>query len=1097
MPGDLCRVSGFLSVAKTAARREHAHTMFPTRFRCITIGILIWTALVVLPVHALDTSSLRLVPFPKKVEATPGTFALTGRRAMEFEVPSDDAEAMVRLLGEEFKRAGLRAPKARLGAANDLVFRLHQAGSADVGLHVPVLGEGVLAEGYALDVGEHGIVCVGKDPAGLFHGLQTVCQLVRANRGEGNALPCMSIQDWPSLRWRCFQDDMTRGPSSTLETLKVESGLGASLKFNLMTFYMEYQYAFSKHPQIGPTNGSLTPGDLAKLVEYTKPLHLDILGNQQSFGHFGAILKHPEFAALRETADVLTPVREETYQLLDDLYSEVCPVLPFPWFNVCCDETDGLGAGPSKDLASRIGVGGVYVQHIRRVHDLLRDRHGKRMMMWGDIILQHPDKLSEIPKDTIMLTWGYDARASFEDQIVPFARSGYEFFVCPGVNNWSRILPDFGVAVTNIQNFVRDGIKHGALGMINTDWEDDGEAINASKWHADAWAAECAWNASTTSLEAFNRRAGAVLFGERGDHFGRAVELLTKTHPMPGMKGMMNGRFWDNDFAPRSAPATILNTASNLLSVVRPALEQLEACRKEARCNQAILDAMIFGAQRMERMAQRQLDGLKATELYQQAYAAGGQGLQPKLREVERLVRVNQDAQIAFGRRFAELWLAESKPYALDWTLRRYTNSVAGYDALLSKIQGARKEASAGRPLPAPEDVGLALPRPVSRTIRPGPAKVDQLDAAARWEDASSKRRMGLRILASNADRMDLPVELELDPDPASQPNAAAAAGAPLDTRVRAFLLPDGSVAGQAVEIPAQLDPIPSSRRSRLLLVVAGKVAKGTAPKVHVYFGGAAGGAPPSGAVAPSPGPSGMQWLENDRVRVLLGPEGGHLYRWQVKGDKDRDLTMPGDTGWAGFSDQGNYRDAAYRINCTARGSAMLEYRCEQASGPAKTIRLYAGASWVEVFLEEPAGLYWDFDNPANFAADGPTPGAWIFSDGKSGRVGREADGVPAQVKATGVYWGVKYNASRLALGLITPEVAASHVIAPGAGAGGVGIESSVASQHFVTFAGLLDPGVDPAETMNSLRATLDLKHPVQVELHGMQSADPGARKGE
>ena len=87
-----------------------------------------------------------------------------------------------------------------------------------------------------------------------------------------------------------------------------------------------------------------------------------------------------------------------------------------------------------KALADRIGVGGVYVGHVRRVHDLLRDRHGKRMMMWGDIILQHPDRLAEVPRDTIMLTWGYDARGSFEDQIVPFARSGLAFFICPGVS---------------------------------------------------------------------------------------------------------------------------------------------------------------------------------------------------------------------------------------------------------------------------------------------------------------------------------------------------------------------------------------------------------------------------------------------------------------------------------------------------------------------------------------------------------------------------------------------------------------------------------------------------------------------------------------
>ena len=69
---------------------------------------------------------------------------------------------------------------------------------------------------------------------------------------------------------------------------------------------------------------------MSALVEYAKPLHLDVLGNQQSFGHFGQILSHPEYAALRETPDVLTPVREETYQFLDDLYSEDVPAADLP-----------------------------------------------------------------------------------------------------------------------------------------------------------------------------------------------------------------------------------------------------------------------------------------------------------------------------------------------------------------------------------------------------------------------------------------------------------------------------------------------------------------------------------------------------------------------------------------------------------------------------------------------------------------------------------------------------------------------------------------------------------------------------------------------
>jgi hypothetical protein len=475
---------------------------------------------------------------------------------------------------------------------------------------------------------------------------------------------------------------------------------------------MEYQFAFKKHPLIGPKDGSLEPDDLRALVAYGKPRHLDILGNQQSFGHLTEILKHEQYAPLRETDYILCPVKEESYQLLDDLYGEVCPLLPFEMFNVCCDETWGLGTGPAKTLAQQIGVGGVYVRHIARIHDLLKDKYHKRMMMWGDIILQHPDQLSQIPKDTVMLTWGYGPEANFENQIVPFANSGYDFFVCPGISNWSRILPDFGVATTNIRNFVRDGVKHGALGMLNTEWEDDGEALQGYKWHGYAWGAECAWNASTTTPEDFNRRIGAVLFGEPGDHFGQAIELLAQTHRLPGMEGMNNGRFWQNDFIPQQDSADVRASAERLLAIVRPAIEHIEACRRQSTVNAELLDALLLGARRMERIGQRMLDGLDATRAYALAcQSTDKEEVLRQLANVERLARGNRDAHEALGREFQRLWLAESKPFALDRTMARYGSTVKWYDALLERLADARKKADAGQPLPPPEQLGLVASR--------------------------------------------------------------------------------------------------------------------------------------------------------------------------------------------------------------------------------------------------------------------------------------------------------------------------------------------------------------------------------------------------
>ncbi len=1024
------------------------------------------------PARGEGVSNLRLVPMPKQIELLDGTFSLD--RPLILEVPKQAAGVTARAIADEFRRAKLPVPQVRQTDSADPRFSLFSGTAGSMPL--PKLRSEPTSEDYTLRIAPGGITCGAADWPGLFYGVQTICQLIRANRRD-NALPCLTVSDWPSLRWRCFQDDMTRGPSSTLATLKQHVELGSALKMNLFTYYMEYQFAFKKHPVIGPENGSLEPDDLRALVEYAKEYHTDVLGNQQSFGHFSHILSHPEYADLRETSYLLTPANEKTYELLNDLYSEVCPLLPFPWFNVCCDETWGLGNGPSKPLAEKLGTGAVYVQHVARVHKILKEKYDKRMMMWGDIILQHPDHLEKIPKDTIMLTWGYGAKESFDDQIVPFARSGYEFFVCPGISNWSRILPDFGVTTTNIHHFVRDGVEHGALGMLNTAWEDDGEALQGYKWHGYAWGAECAWTGSNTTPEDFNRRIGAVLFGEGGDHFGQAIELLAETHRLPGMSGMNNRRFWQDDWQLRAAPASVRKTASQLLDLVRPAIEHLEACKAEATANVKLLDYFLFGARRMELIGQRMLDRLEAGEIYAEAWGSPPDEALPLVAETVALVQHNRQAHAELGEQFSALWLAESKPYLLDRTMQRYADTNRRHDLLLEKLKKARLLAEAGKPLLSPESLGLAMPEMFSRRTRPHQMIDAPFESDSPWAEPKAGHRLALVVEAGSVDRFDLPVRVDmaLPEELASQP-------------LRAFCR-IGDSAEQ--EIPAQLDAIVSaepttSQQQRLTLVVPGQIPKDRTATVVVYLGLPKPPAPLPGAVTTADADGAVKRLENDKVRLTLGPEGGHVYRWEVKALENLDVTMPGETGWSGFSDMAHgHRGTPHRLRCTARGPALVQYTCSDPAGLVKTIGLFAGASWMEVVINEPVGHYWDFDNPRNFAADGPSPGTYQFSNGAIGPVGKQADGVPAQVKASDVRWGMKFNDRKLALGLITPEVAARHLVAPGDGAGGVGIEQSPAACHFVTFAGQLEG--EPAEVMERLRQTLDFRNQPRVVVYAIE----------
>lgn len=677
-------------------------------------AILLFCFLIVFLSPATDSrenrcSSLNLIPYPKQVQMCDGKFDL--KRSRVVETNAKDGSTLYNWITDELQRAGCKNPQIRSIESDTPVLHLVTKETSEI--VKPVFRSEAAGQDYILRVQPQSVSIDSPGAEGLIYGVQTLCQLIRANR-RGNAIPCLTIEDWPSIQWRAFQNDLTRGPSSKLDFLKREIDFTSYLKMNIFSYYLEYQYLHPKHPRIGPEDGSLTPDDLRQMVEYGSPRSVNIMGNQQSFGHFEKILSHEEYASLRENASVLTPTKDETYQLLDELFADQIPILPFSFFNVCCDETWGLGEGPAKAMVEKYGLGGTYVKHILRVYDLVKKKYGKRMMMWGDIILNHPDFLKEIPKDVIMMTWGYDARDNFETQIVPFAQSGFQFFVCPGISNWSMILPNFQQSNTNIQNFIRDGYKHGCLGVLNTVWDDDGRTFDAVNVYGGAWGADCSWNASTTSLEDFNRRVGAVLFGEKDSDFGKAIALLTK------LGGRNNSLFFNVPFTPftcKSIEEKSKELESNeLREIIRPALHLFEKCRKKATVNADLLDYFIFGAQRLELIAEREIDRFEAAVAYRKALLVPPDGANREIRKAGKKLQRALDAHLESRDRFIELWNRENKPYALDWVIEgghkvykvqgSYNEIVTKYNQIIRRLNELAKT---GAPLPPASELGLAI----------------------------------------------------------------------------------------------------------------------------------------------------------------------------------------------------------------------------------------------------------------------------------------------------------------------------------------------------------------------------------------------------
>ncbi len=349
-------------------------------------------------------------------------------------------------------------------------------------------------QAYTLEVKEDKIEIHATTEQGLFYGQQSVKQLMRYFKDESGkvSIPCMHIVDYPMLKYRGWMDDISRGPIPNMEFLKRVIATLAEYKLNFFNLYTEHVFKLDKYPDIAPTDG-LTAEEIKELEDYARQYHIELVGNQQCFAHAEETFKIPFYQPMADTKFNWNPGEPKTYDFLRYELETVAKAYQSPFFNINCDETESLGSGRAKEyVKQKGGAEYVYAQHIQWVYDVLKSQ-GKRVMMWGDIAAKDSAITMRLPKDIMMLIWSYSPSDSYVDMIEPLERQGFEFMVAPGMSMWGSVFPSEETYTKNIANLVRDGYQHGAVGMMNTAWDDSGESLFNSTWHGMAWAAEMSW----------------------------------------------------------------------------------------------------------------------------------------------------------------------------------------------------------------------------------------------------------------------------------------------------------------------------------------------------------------------------------------------------------------------------------------------------------------------------------------------------------------------------------------------------------------------------------------------------------------------------
>lgn len=336
-----------------------------------------------------------LVPLPLSVERKEGAFEITQATVIYFN-GGNHYELSARFLSDFIGLA--------TGAQNLRVEK--SEGAPPAGSIFMTSGPNLGEDGYELSVSTSGITITGGNSSGVFHGVQTLRQLLpaaleyealRAPRRNPPPLrvPAIVVRDKPRFSWRGAMLDVSRH-FFPVDDVKRYIDLLALHKLNRLHLHLAddqgWRIEITSWPNLakhggstevmGGAGGFYTQQQYAEIVKYAADRFITIVPEIDMPGHTNAALAsyaelncdgqaRPLYTGIEVGFSALCVDKEITYKFIDDVVREIAALTPGAWFHIGGDEVKTLSAEQ-------------YAGFINRVQGIVQS-HGKQMIGWDEI----------------------------------------------------------------------------------------------------------------------------------------------------------------------------------------------------------------------------------------------------------------------------------------------------------------------------------------------------------------------------------------------------------------------------------------------------------------------------------------------------------------------------------------------------------------------------------------------------------------------------------------------------------------------------------------------------------------------------------------
>lgn len=287
-------------------------------------------------------------------------------------------------------------------------------------------------EGYRLEVGEQGIKIGARSDAGVFYAFQTLMQMIFPSQKESHGklgIPCAVIDDSPAFRWRGMHLDVSRHffPKEFIFRM-----LDVMAMHKLNTFHWHltddqgWRIEIKRYPELTERgawrdetligHGSETPWvydgrryggyysqeDIREVVKYAAKLHINVVPEIEMPGHaVAALLSYPglsctggpvtPFNRWGVSTDVFCAGKEETFEFLEGVLTEVAELFPYEYIHIGGDECPKERWKECPQCQKRMADNGLSTEEelqsyfVRRIENFLSSK-GKKIIGWDEIL---------------------------------------------------------------------------------------------------------------------------------------------------------------------------------------------------------------------------------------------------------------------------------------------------------------------------------------------------------------------------------------------------------------------------------------------------------------------------------------------------------------------------------------------------------------------------------------------------------------------------------------------------------------------------------------------------------------------------------------